>query len=88
MASRERRVHDLSLDVVVDYRRRFHLYHSILNKHSPATMLEGHALEITLTAANSAAQAWYGYDQVCAVPSLRSLYIWLTLHRVLLAACL
>uniref|UniRef100_A0A8H7N0U1 Major facilitator superfamily (MFS) profile domain-containing protein n=1 Tax=Bionectria ochroleuca TaxID=29856 RepID=A0A8H7N0U1_BIOOC len=26
-------------------------------------MLEGKALEITLTAANSAAQAWYGYDQ-------------------------
>ncbi|KAF4126259.1 Sugar (and other) transporter [Geosmithia morbida] len=26
-------------------------------------MLEGHALEVTLTAANSAAQAWYGYDQ-------------------------
>jgi MFS family permease len=27
-------------------------------------MLEGYALEITLTTANSAAQAWYGYDQV------------------------
>ncbi|KAI0158363.1 general substrate transporter [Xylariaceae sp. FL1272] len=26
-------------------------------------MLEGYALEVTLTAANSAAQAWYGYDQ-------------------------
>lgn len=28
-------------------------------------MLTGYPLEITLTAANSAAQAWYGYDQVC-----------------------
>lgn len=28
-------------------------------------MLEGYALEVALTAANSAAQAWYGYDQVC-----------------------
>lgn len=28
------------------------------------TMLEGYALEITLTTANAAAQAWYGYDQV------------------------
>jgi hypothetical protein len=27
-------------------------------------MLEGYALEVALTAANSAAQAWYGYDQV------------------------
>lgn len=27
-------------------------------------MLEGYALEVTLTAANSAAQAWYGYEQV------------------------
>ena len=27
-------------------------------------MLTGYPLEITLTAANSAAQAWYGYDQV------------------------
>ncbi|KKY27206.1 putative glycerol proton symporter of the plasma subject to glucose-induced inactivation [Phaeomoniella chlamydospora] len=26
-------------------------------------MLDGYALEVTLTAANSAAQAWYGYDQ-------------------------
>lgn len=26
-------------------------------------MLDGYPLEITLTAANSAAQAWYGYDQ-------------------------
>lgn len=34
-------------------------------------MLEGKALEITLTAANSAAQAWYGYDQVSYLfPSL------------------
>lgn len=29
-----------------------------------AAMLTGYPLEITLTAANSAAQAWYGYDQV------------------------
>lgn len=27
-------------------------------------MLTGYPLEIALTAANSAAQAWYGYDQV------------------------
>jgi hypothetical protein len=27
-------------------------------------MLEGYALEITLTTANAAAQAWYGYEQV------------------------
>jgi len=27
-------------------------------------MLEGYRVEIVLTAANSAAQAWYGYDQV------------------------
>ncbi len=27
------------------------------------TRLTGRSLEITLTAANSAAQAWYGYDQ-------------------------
>lgn len=27
--------------------------------------LDGYPLEVTLTAANSAAQAWYGYDQVC-----------------------
>lgn len=27
-------------------------------------MLDGYSLEIVLTAANSAAQAWYGYDQV------------------------
>jgi hypothetical protein len=26
-------------------------------------MLEGYPLEIALTTANSAAQAWYGYDQ-------------------------
>lgn len=26
--------------------------------------LDGYPLEIALTAANSAAQAWYGYDQV------------------------
>lgn len=26
-------------------------------------MLEGYALEVALTAANSAAQSWYGYDQ-------------------------
>ena len=26
--------------------------------------LEGYPLEIALTTANSAAQAWYGYDQV------------------------
>lgn len=26
--------------------------------------LDGYPLEVTLTAANSAAQAWYGYDQV------------------------
>lgn len=28
-------------------------------------MLDGYGLEVALTAANSAAQAWYGYDQVC-----------------------
>ena len=27
-------------------------------------MIEGYALEVVLTTANSAAQAWYGYDQV------------------------
>lgn len=27
-------------------------------------MLTGYPLEIVLTTANSAAQAWYGYDQV------------------------
>lgn len=27
-------------------------------------MLDGYGLEVALTAANSAAQAWYGYDQV------------------------
>lgn len=27
-------------------------------------VLEGYPLEIALTTANSAAQAWYGYDQV------------------------
>jgi hypothetical protein len=27
-------------------------------------MLEGYPLEIALTACNSAAQAWYGYEQV------------------------
>lgn len=27
-------------------------------------MLEGYALEVTLTTANAAAQAWYGYEQV------------------------
>lgn len=26
-------------------------------------MLDGHPLEIALTATNSMAQAWYGYDQ-------------------------
>jgi hypothetical protein len=26
-------------------------------------MFEGYALEVVLTTANSAAQAWYGYDQ-------------------------
>ncbi len=26
-------------------------------------MLTGYSLEVTLTAANSAAQAWYGYDK-------------------------
>ena len=31
-----------------------------------ATMLDGYALEVVLTTANSAAQAWYGYDQVHA----------------------
>lgn len=30
-------------------------------------MFEGYDLEVTLTAANSAAQAWYGYDQVCGL---------------------
>lgn len=30
---------------------------------APKTQLTGPALEIVLTAANSAAQAWYGYDQ-------------------------
>ena len=30
-------------------------------------MLEGYALEVTLTTANAAAQAWYGYEQVCIV---------------------
>lgn len=29
-------------------------------------MLDGYSLEVVLTAANSAAQAWYGYDQVCS----------------------
>ena len=29
-------------------------------------MLEGYALEVTLTTANAAAQAWYGYEQVSA----------------------
>jgi hypothetical protein len=33
------------------------------------TMLEGYALEVTLTTANSAAQAWYGYDQVSKASS-------------------
>jgi MFS family permease len=32
-------------------------------------MLEGYALEVTLTTANSAAQAWYGYDQVSKASS-------------------
>jgi hypothetical protein len=27
-------------------------------------MLEGYALEVALTTANAAAQAWYGYEQV------------------------
>jgi hypothetical protein len=27
-------------------------------------MIEGYALEVCLTTANSAAQSWYGYDQV------------------------
>lgn len=31
-------------------------------------MLEGYALEVALTAANSAAQSWYGYDQVGFLP--------------------
>jgi hypothetical protein len=31
---------------------------------NPITMLEGYALEVTLTTANAAAQAWYGYEQV------------------------
>lgn len=30
-------------------------------------MLTGYPLEIALTATNSAAQAWYGYDQVSLV---------------------
>lgn len=30
---------------------------------APKTKLTGPALEIVLTAANAAAQAWYGYDQ-------------------------
>lgn len=30
-------------------------------------MLEGYPLEIALTTANSAAQAWYGYDQASLV---------------------
>jgi hypothetical protein len=33
------------------------------------TMLEGYALEVTLTTANAAAQAWYGYDQVSKASS-------------------
>jgi hypothetical protein len=32
-------------------------------------MLEGCALEVTLTTANAAAQAWYGYDQVSKASS-------------------
>ncbi|KAJ5168412.1 uncharacterized protein N7482_004006 [Penicillium canariense] len=31
--------------------------------HLFCTMLDGYGLEVVLTAANSAAQAWYGYDQ-------------------------
>ena len=30
-------------------------------------VLEGYPLEIALTTANSAAQAWYGYDQVSSL---------------------
>lgn len=32
--------------------------------------LEGYPLEIALTTANSAAQAWYGYDQVGSLSML------------------
>jgi len=36
------------------------------------TMLEGYALEVTLTTANAAAQAWYGYEQV-SIPDFMSI---------------
>lgn len=39
-----------------------------LHSNITATMLEGYALEIILTTANSAAQAWYGYEQVSYSP--------------------
>jgi hypothetical protein len=35
-------------------------------------MLEGYALEVTLTTANAAAQAWYGYEQV-SIPDFVSI---------------
>ena len=42
-------------------------------------MLQGYALEVALTAANSAAQAWYGYDQVSlSFPDAFSHYLCLT----------
>lgn len=37
-------------------------------------MLTGYPLEVALTAANSAAQAWYGYDQV-NISYLRHLHV-------------
>lgn len=41
----------------------------------PWTMLDGHPLEIALTASNSMAQAWYGYDQASVSVFLRKILL-------------